>query len=152
MTDAERQARRHAARASGTPAVRPLLHPSATIQLSCQSARGVQKGPLSWRIRNDRAESRRCAGQSRPKPRGGTRTRSRFPITDILRQTPQIPDVCQWAIFLRNHDELTLEMVTDAERDVAYYGQQKRRLAINIPEIAHRQQGAIRAEKSARLG
>ena len=41
----------------------------------------------------------------------------RFPITDILRQTPEIPEACQWAIFLRNHDELTLEMVTDAERD-----------------------------------
>jgi maltose alpha-D-glucosyltransferase / alpha-amylase len=41
----------------------------------------------------------------------------RFPITDILRQTPEIPETCQWAIFLRNHDELTLEMVTDAERD-----------------------------------
>ncbi|MCB9958816.1 MAG: maltose alpha-D-glucosyltransferase [Rhodospirillaceae bacterium] len=41
----------------------------------------------------------------------------RHPITDILRQTPDIPDNCQWAIFLRNHDELTLEMVTDRERD-----------------------------------
>jgi maltose alpha-D-glucosyltransferase / alpha-amylase len=41
----------------------------------------------------------------------------RFPITDILRQTPEIPANAQWAIFLRNHDELTLEMVTDAERD-----------------------------------
>ena len=41
----------------------------------------------------------------------------RHPITDILRQTPQIPDQCQWALFLRNHDELTLEMVTDDERD-----------------------------------
>ncbi|WP_137127202.1 maltose alpha-D-glucosyltransferase [Roseomonas sp. HF4] len=41
----------------------------------------------------------------------------RYPITDILRQTPPIPDGCQWAIFLRNHDELTLEMVTDQERD-----------------------------------
>ncbi len=41
----------------------------------------------------------------------------RFPITDILRQTPDIPPGCQWAIFLRNHDELTLEMVTDKERD-----------------------------------
>jgi len=41
----------------------------------------------------------------------------RFPITDILRQTPEIPANCQWAIFLRNHDELTLEMVTDDERD-----------------------------------
>ncbi|MNK34978.1 Trehalose synthase/amylase TreS [compost metagenome] len=41
----------------------------------------------------------------------------RFPITDIIRQTPDIPATCQWAIFLRNHDELTLEMVTSRERD-----------------------------------
>jgi maltose alpha-D-glucosyltransferase/alpha-amylase len=41
----------------------------------------------------------------------------RFPIADILRQTPDIPPNCQWALFLRNHDELTLEMVTDVERD-----------------------------------
>jgi maltose alpha-D-glucosyltransferase/alpha-amylase len=41
----------------------------------------------------------------------------RFPIADILRQTPDIPSNCQWALFLRNHDELTLEMVTDIERD-----------------------------------
>ncbi len=41
----------------------------------------------------------------------------RFPITDILRQTPDIPGSAQWALFLRNHDELTLEMVTDVERD-----------------------------------
>ena len=41
----------------------------------------------------------------------------RHPITDIIRQTPEIPETCQWGIFLRNHDELTLEMVTDRERD-----------------------------------
>jgi maltose alpha-D-glucosyltransferase/alpha-amylase len=41
----------------------------------------------------------------------------RFPISDIVRQTPDIPANCQWALFLRNHDELTLEMVTDVERD-----------------------------------
>ena len=41
----------------------------------------------------------------------------RFPITDIMRQTPEIPAGCQWAVFLRNHDELTLEMVTSGERD-----------------------------------
>ncbi|RIJ05949.1 maltose alpha-D-glucosyltransferase [Achromobacter sp. K91] len=41
----------------------------------------------------------------------------RFPIIDIMRQTPDIPASCQWAIFLRNHDELTLEMVTSRERD-----------------------------------
>ena len=44
----------------------------------------------------------------------------RFPITDIMDQTPLIPDTCQWALFLRNHDELTLEMVTDEERDYMY--------------------------------
>ncbi len=44
----------------------------------------------------------------------------RFPIIDILEQTPRIPDSCQWAMFLRNHDELTLEMVTDEERDYMY--------------------------------
>jgi maltose alpha-D-glucosyltransferase / alpha-amylase len=44
----------------------------------------------------------------------------RFPIIDILEQTPKIPRWCQWAIFLRNHDELTLEMVTDEERDYMY--------------------------------
>ncbi|MFZ2948128.1 MAG: maltose alpha-D-glucosyltransferase [Desulfuromonadaceae bacterium] len=44
----------------------------------------------------------------------------RFPIIDIIDQTPAIPDGCQWAIFLRNHDELTLEMVTDEERDYMY--------------------------------
>lgn len=44
----------------------------------------------------------------------------RFPIVDILDQTPAIPPACQWAMFLRNHDELTLEMVTDEERDYMY--------------------------------
>lgn len=44
----------------------------------------------------------------------------RKPITEILKQTPQIPDSCQWCLFLRNHDELTLEMVTDMERDYMY--------------------------------
>ncbi|PHI18893.1 maltose alpha-D-glucosyltransferase [Lewinellaceae bacterium SD302] len=44
----------------------------------------------------------------------------RHPITDIFEQTPEIPENCQWATFLRNHDELTLEMVTDEERDFMY--------------------------------
>jgi len=44
----------------------------------------------------------------------------RHAITEILNQTPDIPDTCQWALFLRNHDELTLEMVTDEERDYMY--------------------------------
>jgi maltose alpha-D-glucosyltransferase/alpha-amylase len=45
------------------------------------------------------------------------RRESRWPISEIMEQTPAIPDKCQWGIFLRNHDELTLEMVTDEERD-----------------------------------
>jgi maltose alpha-D-glucosyltransferase/alpha-amylase len=59
----------------------------------------------------------------------------RFPISDILRQTPKIPENCQWAIFLRNHDELTLEMVTDKERDYlweAYASDRRARLNLGI--------------------
>ena len=48
------------------------------------------------------------------------RMEDRFPIIDILAQTPPIAEQCQWALFLRNHDELTLEMVTDEERDYMY--------------------------------
>jgi maltose alpha-D-glucosyltransferase / alpha-amylase len=48
------------------------------------------------------------------------RMEDRYPLIDILAQTPPIPEGCQWAIFLRNHDELTLEMVTDEERDYMY--------------------------------
>src|SRR5208283_3769285 len=48
------------------------------------------------------------------------RMEDRYPIVDIMQQTPPIPENCQWATFLRNHDELTLEMVTDRERDYMY--------------------------------
>jgi len=48
------------------------------------------------------------------------RQEDRLPITDIIAETPSIPENCQWALFLRNHDELTLEMVTDDERDYMY--------------------------------
>ena len=48
------------------------------------------------------------------------RREQRYPISEILAQTPPIPSGCQWGIFLRNHDELTLEMVTDDERDYMY--------------------------------
>jgi maltose alpha-D-glucosyltransferase/alpha-amylase len=48
------------------------------------------------------------------------RREQRFPITEILAQTPPIPEGCQWGIFLRNHDELTLEMVTEDDRDFMY--------------------------------
>ncbi len=60
---------------------------------------------------------------------------NRFPIIDILEQTPPIPDNAQWAIFLRNHDELTLEMVTEEERDFMYrtYAEDRRaRLNLGI--------------------
>jgi len=50
----------------------------------------------------------------------GVQREDRFPVVDILEQTPAIPKTAQWAIFLRNHDELTLEMVTDEERDLMY--------------------------------
>jgi maltose alpha-D-glucosyltransferase/alpha-amylase len=50
----------------------------------------------------------------------GLKLEDRKPITEILQQTPAIPESCQWCIFLRNHDELTLEMVTDMERDYMY--------------------------------
>jgi maltose alpha-D-glucosyltransferase / alpha-amylase len=50
----------------------------------------------------------------------GLRLEDRKPITEILQQTPEIPASCQWCLFLRNHDELTLEMVTDIERDYMY--------------------------------
>ena len=50
----------------------------------------------------------------------GLKLEDRKPITEILQQTPVIPDNCQWCLFLRNHDELTLEMVTDTERDYMY--------------------------------
>ena len=49
------------------------------------------------------------------------RQEDRLPITDIIAQTPPIPESCQWGLFLRNHDELTLEMVTDEERDYMYF-------------------------------
>ncbi len=54
-----------------------------------------------------------------------------FPITDILQQTPPIPDNCQWGLFLRNHDELTLEMVSDEDRDYMY------RVYAKDPDMRH---------------
>ncbi|MDR3670113.1 MAG: maltose alpha-D-glucosyltransferase [Holophaga sp.] len=73
----------------------------------------------------------------------------RHPIVEIIEQTPDIPDTCQWAVFLRNHDELTLEMVTDRERDYLYqtYAQDpqarlnlgiRRRLAPLVDNDRHR--------------
>jgi maltose alpha-D-glucosyltransferase/alpha-amylase len=63
------------------------------------------------------------------------RQEDRLPITDIMAQTPEIPPECQWGLFLRNHDELTLEMVTDDERDymnLAYASDPRMRINVGI--------------------
>jgi maltose alpha-D-glucosyltransferase/alpha-amylase len=63
------------------------------------------------------------------------RQEDRLPITDIIAQTPDIPETCQWGLFLRNHDELTLEMVTTDERDymyIAYSADPRMRLNLGI--------------------
>jgi len=83
----------------------------------------------------------------------------RYPITEILGQTPEIPDGCQWGLFLRNHDELTLEMVTDEERDYMYrvYAHDpqmrinlgiRRRLLLNSGASRRRMPRLMRAEGS----
>src|SRR5258708_22412585 len=63
------------------------------------------------------------------------RQEDRLPITDIMAQTPELPETCQWGLFLRNHDELTLEMVTNDERDymyLAYSADPRMRLNLGI--------------------
>jgi len=63
------------------------------------------------------------------------RQEDRLPITDIIAQTPDIPEACQWGLFLRNHDELTLEMVTNDERDymyIAYSADPRMRINLGI--------------------
>jgi maltose alpha-D-glucosyltransferase/alpha-amylase len=63
------------------------------------------------------------------------RQEDRLPITDIIQQTPDIPETCQWGLFLRNHDELTLEMVTKDERDymyIAYSADPRMRINLGI--------------------
>jgi maltose alpha-D-glucosyltransferase / alpha-amylase len=65
----------------------------------------------------------------------GVKLEDRKPIIEILQQTPEIPPTCQWSLFLRNHDELTLEMVTDMERDYmydSYAGDKTMRLNLGI--------------------
>ncbi len=71
----------------------------------------------------------------------------RFPIEDIMAQTPAIPENCQWCLFLRNHDELTLEMVTDEERDYMYRAYARDRDArINLG-IRHRLAPLLRDDR-----
>ncbi|MBI4262943.1 MAG: maltose alpha-D-glucosyltransferase [Acidobacteria bacterium] len=65
----------------------------------------------------------------------GLHLEDRHPIVEIMQQTPAIPETCQWALFLRNHDELTLEMVTDEERDymhLAYSADAQARINLGI--------------------
>jgi maltose alpha-D-glucosyltransferase/alpha-amylase len=71
----------------------------------------------------------------------------RFPIHDILDQTPTIPPSCQWCLFLRNHDELTLEMVTDEERDYMYRAYTQERLARINQGIRHRLAPLLRNDR-----
>jgi maltose alpha-D-glucosyltransferase/alpha-amylase len=76
------------------------------------------------------------------------RRETRTPIVEIMGQTPEIPDGTQWAIFLRNHDELTLEMVTDIERDYMYYEYAKDpRMRINLG--IRRRPGAAAGQRAA---
>jgi maltose alpha-D-glucosyltransferase/alpha-amylase len=82
----------------------------------------------------------------------------RFPIIDIMRQTPDIPANCQWAIFLRNHDELTLEMVTDNERDYlwnVYASDRRARINLGIRRrlgpLLERDRGRVELMKSLLL-
>ena len=71
----------------------------------------------------------------------------RFPVLDILDQTPAIPESCQWCLFLRNHDELTLEMVTDEERDYMYRAYAQDRTArINLG-IRHRLAPLLKSDR-----
>ena len=71
----------------------------------------------------------------------------RFPITDILSQTPAIPETCQWGLFLRNHDELTLAMITDEERDAMYSAYTQDRQARLFLGIRHRLAPLLRNDK-----
>lgn len=71
----------------------------------------------------------------------------RFPIADILAQTPAIPTECQWCLFLRNHDELTLAMVTDEERDAMYSAYARDRQARLFLGIRHRLAPLLRNDR-----
>lgn len=71
----------------------------------------------------------------------------RFPITDVLAQTPEIPSNCQWCLFLRNHDELTLAMVTDEERDAMYAAYTRDHQARIFLGIRHRLAPLLRNDR-----
>ena len=100
-------------------------------RLRAPSTSTIRTGCFSPRPTNGRRMCVAYFGDGRRMPHGvplpadaahvhGDRARRTAPIIEILEQTPAIPEACQWALFLRNHDELTLEMVTDDERDYMY--------------------------------
>ena len=120
-----RRARRHPVREPARDARHPESHSAASstsgIRAACCSPKPISGRPTCARISATatnatwRSTSRSCRACTW---RSGRKTG--IPISEILYQMPEIPDTCQWAIFLRNHDELTLEMVSDDERDYMY--------------------------------
>src|ERR1035441_4995386 len=88
--------------ADGLPQKSSTMHDGSNSQIASANAGSPSPFPLMPRIFM------------------AVRREQRYPISEILAQTPAIPASCQWGIFLRNHDELTLEMVTDDERDYMY--------------------------------
>ena len=100
----------------------PHASSTTTTPAGCCSARPTSGRPTSWSTSATPSvggDECHMAFHFPVMPRifMAVRRESRFPISEILEQTPAIPDSCQWGIFLRNHDELTLEMVTDEDRD-----------------------------------
>ena len=109
----------------------PETHDSSPRASRARSTPSFRDGSFSPRRTSGRATCARTSAKSNechmafhfpvmPRMYMALRKEDRTPIVDIMRQTPDIPSDCQWAVFLRNHDELTLEMVTDEERDYMY--------------------------------
>ena len=137
-------------RARGDQLRKPAGNPSVLESAARARRRALSRGGCSW--------PRPISGPRTPSPTSARATNAtwrsisrscrdcswrlhqedRFPIHDIMAQTPAIPENCQWCLFLRNHDELTLEMVTDEERDYMYRAYARDRHArINLG-IRHR--------------
>ena len=125
------QARRRALSRTGCSWPRPTSGPRTRSPISATATNAT------WR-----STSRSCRGLFM-----ALHQEDRFPIHDIMAQTPAIPENCQWCLFLRNHDELTLEMVTDEERDYMYRAYaQDRHARINLG-IRHRLAPLLRNDR-----
>ena len=110
------------------------VYSTITTRIGCCSPKPTMAGRLQEIFRRRRQMSMVFHFPLMPRMYGDC-AGDRFPITDIIRQTPDTPGSCQWAIFLRNHDELTLEMVTDRERDYlweVYASDRRARLNLGI--------------------